>query len=70
MEQSHINLSGKKVRLLREQYRISQTDLACETNVEQKTICKIESDGYKYITLCTAYKIARFFNVSIESLLS
>jgi DNA-binding XRE family transcriptional regulator len=69
MEQYHINLSGKKVRLLREQYRISQTDLACETNVEQKTICKIESDKYKHITLCTSYKIAKYFNVSIESLI-
>lgn len=70
MEQNRINLSGKKVRMLRERYRISQNDLACETNLEQRTISLIESDMYKQVTLCTAYKVARYFNVSIESLIS
>lgn len=69
MEQHHFNLSGKKVRQLRDKYRISQEVLACETNVEKMVISKIESDKYKRITLCTAYKIAKYFNVSIESLI-
>ncbi len=69
METNKINLSGKKIINLRREYRISQNDLACEINVEQSTIHKIESDKYKQITLCTAYKLARYFNVSIESLI-
>lgn len=66
---SQINLSGKLIRQLRNKYKISQMDLACELNLEQKTISKIESDRYKQITLCTAYKLAKYFNVTIESLI-
>lgn len=63
------NLSGKKVRQLRDKYRISQETLGCEINMSQQIISKIESDNYKQITLCTAYKIAKYFNESIESLI-
>lgn len=69
IEKNTINLSGKKIRQLRQKYNISQQDLACETNLEQRSISKIESDEYKQITLCTCYKIAKYFNVSIESLI-
>lgn len=69
MELHRINLSGKKIIQLRRTYKISQDILACETNTEQRTISKIESDQYKQVTLCTAYKIAKYFNVTIESLI-
>jgi transcriptional regulator with XRE-family HTH domain len=69
MENSHYNISGKRVKQLRDNYNLTQMDLACETNLEQRVISKIESDKYKQITFCTVVKIARFFNVPIDSLI-
>ncbi len=69
MEESHYNISGKRIKQLREGYNLTQMDLACETNLQQRVISKIESDKYKQITFCTVVKLARFFNVPIDSLI-
>jgi transcriptional regulator with XRE-family HTH domain len=55
---------------LRNERKISQETLACELDCPRSLISKIESKaGHKSIALCTAYKIAKYFNVSIESLI-
>ena len=64
-----MHLSGKRLRQLRDLYKLSQRDLACELDVEQKTITKLESDKGKNTGVCLVYKIAKFFNVSMESLI-
>ena len=69
MPNHYFNLSGKKIRQLRDKYKISQETLACEIDMTRGIIIKIEADRYKQITLCTCYKIAKYFNVSIESLI-
>ncbi len=66
---NRIAISGKRLRQLREKYKISQKDLACEIDVEQKTITCLESDKYSTSLLCVAYKLAKFFNVTIENLI-
>jgi transcriptional regulator with XRE-family HTH domain len=64
-----MRISGKRIRQLRYLYQISQADLACEIDVEQKTISKLESDKGKNTGFCIVYKLAKFFNVTIESLI-
>jgi DNA-binding XRE family transcriptional regulator len=62
-------LSGKKVLQLRLQHKISQECLADEINRDRRVIIEIEADRSKEVTLCTAYKLAQYFNVTIESLI-
>jgi|WetSurSiteA1Bulk_404760.scaffolds.fasta_scaffold145500_2 DNA-binding XRE family transcriptional regulator len=64
-----IKLSGKKIRQLRNLWKISQEDLACEIYTERRTISRIESD-LQGVNLTTAVKLSRFFNVKIDDLLS
>lgn len=69
MEDNHYNISGKKVKQLRESYNLTQMDLACEVNIQQRMVSKIESDKYKQITFCTVVKLARFFGIPIDELI-
>lgn len=64
-----MHISGKRIRQLRNLYGISQADLACEIDVEQVTISLIESDKFKTGGLCVCYKLSKFFNVTIESII-
>lgn len=56
-----------KVRELRKQNKISQDELANALNVTRQTIISIENEKYT-ASLILAYKIAKFFNLSIEEI--
>lgn len=56
-----------KVRELRKQNKISQDELANALNVTRQTIISIENEKYT-ASLVLAYKIARFFGLSIEEI--
>jgi transcriptional regulator with XRE-family HTH domain len=65
-----MKLNANLIRKMRYERRISQDDLACELDCPRSLISKIEGiKPHKNVTLCTAYKIAKYFNVSIESLI-
>jgi len=65
---SPIIINGVKIRKLRDMYKLSQFQLACEIGIERLTLRKIECEKGG-CNLCTAYKLAKYFNVSIESLI-
>lgn len=56
-----------KVRELRKQNKISQDELANALNVTRQTIIFIENEKYT-ASLVLAYKIARYFGLSIEEI--
>lgn len=54
-----------KIRELRKQRKISQEELAFAVGTTRQTITSIEVGKYT-ASLVLAYKIARYFNLSIE----
>jgi DNA-binding XRE family transcriptional regulator len=64
-----MTLNGIKVKDLRKARGLSQLDLACEIDCSREIIVKIETNSRKETGLCIAYKIATYFNVTIESLI-
>lgn len=54
-----------KIKELRTQRRMTQEDLAFEVGTTRQTITSIETGKY-IASLPLAYKIARFFGMSIE----
>lgn len=54
-----------KIRELRKTKRISQDELARAVHVTRHTITSIENEKY-IASLPLAYKISKFFNLSIE----
>lgn len=56
-----------KVRELRKQNKISQDELANALDVTRQTIISIENEKYT-ASLVLAYKIARYFGLSIEEI--
>ena len=58
---------SSRLLILRSMNQISQTDLAKHIHVTRQTIAAIEM-GTKAPTLFTAFKIAKFFGESIESI--
>jgi transcriptional regulator with XRE-family HTH domain len=64
-----MKLKGYYIAKLRNELKISQNDLSCELDCPRSLISKIEAGKHKQIALCTAYKLAKFFNVSMESLI-
>ncbi|MDT2844951.1 MULTISPECIES: helix-turn-helix transcriptional regulator [Lactobacillales] len=54
-----------KVRVLRKQHKLSQEELALAVGVTRQTITSIENEKYT-ASLVLAYKIARYFEMSIE----
>lgn len=65
-----MQLNGFLIKKLRYERKLSQDDLACELDCPRSLISKIEGrQGHKQVTLCTAYKISKYFNVTIESLI-
>ncbi|WEV70818.1 helix-turn-helix transcriptional regulator [Lactobacillus sp. ESL0785] len=55
------------VKKLRLEYKMTQEELANQVDVTQRTIISIEKGKYKP-SLLLAYKLAVFFNSSIEDL--
>ncbi|WP_429222292.1 helix-turn-helix transcriptional regulator [Methanobacterium oryzae] len=56
-----------KLKVYRAMKEITQEDLAQELEVTRQTIIAIEKDKYDP-SLVLAFKISRFFNVSIEDI--
>lgn len=54
-----------KIRELRKQHKISQDELAAAVGVTRQTITSIECEKYT-ASLVLAYKIARYFELTIE----
>lgn len=54
-----------RIRELRKMHKISQEELARAVGVTRQTITSIEVEKYT-ASLLLAYKIARFFELSIE----
>lgn len=54
-----------KIKELRKQRKISQDELAMAVDVTRQTITSIECEKYT-ASLVLAYKIARYFNLTIE----
>ena len=54
-----------KIRELRKQHKISQDELAAAVGVTRQTITSIECEKYT-ASLVLAYKIARYFKLTIE----
>ena len=54
-----------KIAQLRKQYKLSQEELALAVGVTRQTITSIEVGKYT-ASLLLAYKIARYFQLSIE----
>ena len=54
---------------LRKQHKITQEELANEVGVTRQTITSIETGKY-IASLPLAFKIAKFFNMSIEEIFS
>lgn len=54
-----------RIRELRKQNKVSQTELALAIGTTRQTITSIETEKYT-ASLPLAYKIARFFDLSIE----
>lgn len=54
-----------KIKELRKQYKLSQEELALAVGTTRQTITSIECEKYT-ASLILAYKIAKYFNLSIE----
>jgi putative transcriptional regulator len=59
------SLLKTKIKELRKERRISQEELALAVGTTRQTITSIEVEKYT-ASLVLAYKIAKFFNLSIE----
>lgn len=57
---------GIKIKLLRENARLSQSALATELNISQTTLCNIESGATKAIDFALVDKLCRFFNKGFD----
>ena len=57
-----------KVRELRQQRGLSQAELAAAMGVTRQTIISIENERYT-ASLTLAYKLAHYFDLSIEDVL-
>lgn len=64
-----MRLNGDKIRALRNAQGISQESLSCEIDCSRSIIAKIEKGNRKNTGLCIVYKIAKYFNVSIDELI-
>jgi DNA-binding XRE family transcriptional regulator len=62
-------LNRKKIKELRQQSKLSQFGLSLETELSKSLIEKIEQGRRANTSLGTAYKLAKYFNVTIEDLI-
>ena len=60
---------GKKLKILRTKFNLTQEDLAKLLNVKRETIHKYENDIIKNIKYETVVKLAKIFNTTTEYLL-
>ncbi|MBS9773582.1 MAG: helix-turn-helix transcriptional regulator [Tenacibaculum sp.] len=57
---------GTKIRQLREEKQMSQTDLAYMLNIEQATLSKIESNKTEKLNFFTIDKLCQIFNKNFD----
>ncbi|MBS4461596.1 MULTISPECIES: helix-turn-helix transcriptional regulator [unclassified Facklamia] len=57
---------GQRIRKLRNEYQLSQDDLARELNMSQQSISRIENDID--VSISTAISFAQYFRVSLDYL--
>jgi DNA-binding XRE family transcriptional regulator len=62
-------LDRNKVKSLRRNAKLSQFDLSMDADLSKSLIEKIEQGRRANTSLETAYKLAKFFNVTIEELI-
>jgi transcriptional regulator with XRE-family HTH domain len=62
-------LSGEKVKSKRINKNITQLDLSASCDLTVELISKIENNKRSNTSLETAYKLAKYFNVTIEELI-
>jgi DNA-binding XRE family transcriptional regulator len=62
-------LNGAKIKSLRQKASLSQFDLSYEINMNRELISKLENGRRANTSLETAYKLSKYFNVTIEELL-
>jgi hypothetical protein len=60
---------GKKLKMLRTKFNLTQEDIAKLLNVKRETIHKYENDIIKNIKYETVVKLAKIFNTTTEYLL-
>jgi len=60
--------TGKKIRILREKYKMTQYELSKKTNLTQSQVSKIEK-GKRKITDVDLKKITKALHVTIQDLL-
>ena len=58
---------NNKIREYRKERKLTQDDLAKAVDVTRQTIISLENGKYN-ASLLLAYKIARYFNVTIEEM--
>ncbi len=58
---------GNKIRELRKDKKITQDDLATALGVTRQTVISLENGRYN-ASLLLAYKIAKYFNKTIEEI--
>ncbi len=59
---------AKRVVVLRDEYNMSQADLAYEAEIDLSTLSRLER-GILNVTYTTLYKIAKAFKIPIKDLL-
>ena len=64
-----MRINGDKLKQLRLSRNLSRFDLAFECDVSPSVIDKIENGTKNGMTLCVAYKLASFFNLTIDELI-
>jgi DNA-binding XRE family transcriptional regulator len=62
-------LDKNKIKTLRQKAKLSQFKLSLETELSKSVVEKIEQGNRTNISLETAYKLAKYFNVTIEELI-
>jgi transcriptional regulator with XRE-family HTH domain len=62
-----MNINGEKVKQLRLSKKLSKFKLALDCDISQSSVDKIENGSRS--GLCVAYKIAKYFNITIEELI-
>lgn len=60
---------SKNLKYLRKKNKLSQNKLAKNLNVNQTTIARWEDEG-REPTISSAFKIAKYFEISIDDLIS
>jgi transcriptional regulator with XRE-family HTH domain len=60
-----VQLVGPKIRKLRKERRLTQTDLASRIGIQQSDLSRMEKGEYR-VSLDTLFKILAEFNVSIS----